>query len=404
MTAEHLSNPTPASSRTKVSPAFVSALYLIIIYLTYTSILRVANFITLVRTGSTTISPLGPPFTLPFILGEELIIGSLFALTIWISWRHRLFRTLWLNAFGIYLLFLAFDQLAYKYFFSHIDYLLYSSSHDLLRLWSSIAASFDAFFAVAVILAIAFSVLLFLPYRPRFIGALAALLTRRPLASTSTLLAYIAATYTLAALSDQHGLIRSFPVTYVSSYLKVQAEERDVEKAALELASATGYPSVNRPVPDRSPADDDLKTARTAIAAFRGKLNIVWYLMESVSYRETSLVTGNRYDTTPFLKELSKKSLLFTDYYVNWAASTRSFFSSLTGLFPYIDKAPDITKYSKLSVPNLVDILHDAGYTTAFFSSSDTLFDSLDTYLANRAYDIYVDKNLLSKEDQKSSS
>jgi hypothetical protein len=96
--------------------------------------------------------------------------------------------------------------------------------------------------------------------------------------------------------------------------------------------------------------------------------------------------------------------MLFTDYYTSFAASTRSFISALTGLTTYVDNSANAAKYAMLKVPNLVDILHQEGYTTGFFSSSDTLFDSLDNYLTNRAYDVYMDKNLLPQDESQNVS
>lgn len=125
------------------------------------------------------------------------------------------------------------------------------------------------------------------------------------------------------------------------------------------------------------------------------------YLMESASFHETSLCEDRRYDTTPFLERLGRESLVFTNYYSGVAASTRTFFSALTGLRPFIDKTSDMVKYSQVRVPNLVDILHDEGYQTAFFTSSDSRFDSLDTYLAARAYDVYTDANLLTNAERR---
>jgi arylsulfatase A-like enzyme len=123
--------------------------------------------------------------------------------------------------------------------------------------------------------------------------------------------------------------------------------------------------------------------------------------MESASYHETSLDPGSRYDTTPFLKQLGEKSLVFTDYYSGVAASTRTFLSALTGLQPFVDKRSDLAKYSQIRVPTLVDILHEQGYATAFFTSSTSLFDSLDSFLNTRPYDVFMDMNLLPSEQRR---
>ncbi|MCP4605187.1 MAG: sulfatase-like hydrolase/transferase [Proteobacteria bacterium] len=388
---------THVSSQTKTGPAFVSAIYFLLIYLVYSLVLRVANFLTLARDEDFSIHLLGPPFSLPFILGEELVIGIVFALMLGILWRIRILRVLWLAMISLYLFFLAFNQLAYKYFFSHIDYILYSSSHDIVRMWSSVTGSFDAFFAMDIVVALVCTVLLFLKYRPLFVRTLAEIVAGHRLVSSVVVFSYMAATVAFGLLSEQHGLHRSFPGTYASSYIQAHLEDAEEERSM--AASTPVAEPIDRPIVDAGHSTDELASARASIEAVSRKLNIVWYLMESASYRETSLSPSNKYDTTPFLKELAKKSLVFTNYYTSFAASTRAFFSCLTGLYPYVDRSADVTKYSRLNVPTLVDILHQEGYSTAFFSSSDTLFDSLDTFLSNLSYDHYMDKNLVPKKE-----
>ncbi len=376
----------------------MSAVYLLFIYLGYSLVLRVADFITLARLQSLSLAPLSPPFSLPFILGEELAIGSFLALVLGISWRYSIFRTLWLGCTCVYLVFLAFEQLAYKTFLSRVDYILYASSHDILRLWSSIEGSFDVFFTVHILLALACSVLLFLRYRPQFVRTLAAAIARRPIFFALIGVIYIAVNSVLVLHFEQYDLNRSFPVVYASSYIHARAEQAEQERA---LDAAPETTPAARPLFGTEQDAGDLKSAKASLDAVSKQLNVVFYLMESASYRETSMSSTNPYDTTPFVKTLAKKSLVFANYYTTFAASTRSVFSALTGLFPYVDKAADVTKYSRLDLPNLVDTLHEEGYATGFFSSSDTLFDSLDVFLANLSYDIYVDKNLIPQNERR---
>ena len=379
----------------------MSAVYFLFIYLGYSLVLRVADFITLDQLQSLSLAPLSPPFSLPFILGEELAIGSVLALVLGISWRHSIVRIMWLSFTCVYLVFLAFEQLAYKTFLSRVDYILYASSHDILRLWSSIEGSFDVFFALHIFLALACGVLLFLSYRPQFIRTLAAVIARRPVFYTLIGVIYIAVNSVLVLFFEQYDLNRSFPVVYTSSYIQARAEQAEQERA---LDAAPKTTPAARPLLGTEREAGDLKPAKDSLSDVSKKLNVVIYLMESASYRETSMSSTNPYDTTPFVKTLAEKSLVFPNYYTTFAASTRSVFSALTGLFPYVDKAADVTKYSRLNLPNLVDTLHGEGYATGFFSSSDTLFDSLDVFLANLSYDIYLDKNLVPKNERKNVS
>lgn len=372
--------------RSEPSQGLVSACYFLLIFLGYALVIRISNFISLTRLQDVSIGPFGPPFSLPFILGEELIVGAVLALVLFLLWRVAMLRYLWICVLGGYLFFLAFEQTAFKSFLGHVDYLHYTSSHDVPRLWSSIEGSFDFFFVLHLVLAFASVAALALRFRPRFIIALSRAVATRTIRTAVFLVVYGGINLALVLLADQHGLNRSFPLNYAASYIQVRAEEQEIERALAARPAAAPRKKPERAVP---------KTTEETSAK---KLNVVWYLMESASWRETSLNPDNEYDTTPFLKELAPQSLLFPNYYTGFAASTRAFFSALTGLYPYVDSSADVTKYSRLGVPNLVDILHEEGYSTGFFSSSDTLFDSLDTLLTNLEYDTYLDKNLVPKE------
>jgi phosphoglycerol transferase MdoB-like AlkP superfamily enzyme len=146
---------------------------------------------------------------------------------------------------------------------------------------------------------------------------------------------------------------------------------------------------------------DDLTEAARAMRANTRRLNLVYYVIESSPIRETSLIETPPYDTTPFLKELADDGLLFTNYYNVFPGSTRGVFTSLTGTYPYLDATSDISGYAEIDVPSLPDVLREAGYRTAVFASSDTFFDSLDTFLARRSYDHYMDTNLLTEDERR---
>ncbi|MDD5309066.1 MAG: sulfatase-like hydrolase/transferase [Deltaproteobacteria bacterium] len=392
----------PSASNTSPKPkgaeeALATAVLYLALHLVLNLAIRISNTVTLARAGNLPLRPLGPPFSLPFILGEELLVGALIAVLVGLACRSRFLKPVGLAVAGLYLIFLAFDQLLYKIFFSHLNYPLYADCNDILGLWSSVVGSMDASFAANLALALASAVLLWLPLRPRLVRAAAGLVARHPLRAPLAGLAYIGLTVALVRAADQRGLQRSFPFELASSYARVSAEEAE-EEAAMSTARVAAPAS--KPVFGKATSTDDLAAVRAAIAASPGRLNVVWYLMESSPLRETSLDPSNRYDTTPFVKELARTSLLFRNYYSNVAASTRSFFSSLTGLYPFIDKASDLSKYSGLRIPTVPRVLHDAGYTTAFFASSDTLFDSLDTFLTNQPYDDYEDENMVPPEQR----
>ncbi|MCP4599289.1 MAG: sulfatase-like hydrolase/transferase [Proteobacteria bacterium] len=392
-------NHLAGSSKTdsyRFSAGFVAAVYFLGLYLIYCLCLRISNFIELVQAGALVLEYFGPPFSLPLILGEELVIGSIFAAITYALWSRTWLRILWIVLLGAYLVWLALNQLAFEYFFTHVDHILYSASHDLKNLSSSITESVDAFFIVHMVSALSLVVALLFPYRPRFVFTLSAIVIERPLHTILAALLYLSATATFGLLAEQHGLSRSFPSAYVLSYLDVRAEEKRIEQFE---SGAVMPPKAMAMDVDASVGETQDRNSDIEPIADKGrKLNVVVYLMESTSYRETSLLPEAPYDTTPFLKELAKKSLLFNDYYTVVAASTRTVFSLLTGVYPYMDRTPDLTKYSQLRIPALPDIFHKNGYQTAFFASSDSMFEGLDTFLTNRAYDVYMDKNLVPKE------
>jgi phosphoglycerol transferase MdoB-like AlkP superfamily enzyme len=377
----------------------VSAVYFLVLYVGYSLVLRVANFSILNRAGAASFDFPGPPFSLPFILGEELVIGMILALILGALWRTLIPRTLWIAILGMYLFFLALNQAAFKHYFTHFDYVLFAENHDATRAWSSIIDTLDMVFVIEAGVALVCIALIALPYRPGPIRTLASAVVRHKIRSALFAAAYIAVTVALVMFGEQHGLNRTFPVTYISSYLHVQAEEAEVAQAV--TAPPIEIPqTIKKSEPDAGIGTDELASVRAAIRAHTGKLNVVWYLMESTAYRDSSFDPANHYDTTPFLEKLSKDSLLFTNYYPGVAASTRSFFSAMTGFYPFMDKTSDLVKYSQGEVQTLVDILHDDGYATAFFTSSDSLFDSLDSFIATRPYDLFMDKNLLPPEDR----
>jgi arylsulfatase A-like enzyme len=378
-----------------VSPRLLAAISFAALYLLHALAIRIADAVILLGSGNAAPAPLGPPFTLPFLLGEELAIAAALAAVLWAAWRRPLLRALWLAACGAYLLFLSAEQLAYKTFFTHIDYVLYSDCNDIIGLAASIVGLIDGWFWLDAAIALGSIALVASPWRPRPLRALAGGIAARPRIAICAGSAYLGVTLALAVGGAQHGLDRPFPVAFVESYLAARAEQAAEQDALADPPPRTPAARRSSPIP---PAEDELARIRAALAAHPGKLNVVWYLMESTSFRDTTLDPAQRYDTTPFLKELAARSLLFDRYHTGVAASTRAFFSIQTGLEPYMDQASDLKKYSQLAVPTLTDTLHDAGWATAFFSSSDTMFESLDSFLSSRKYDVYMDKNLLPPE------
>jgi len=373
----------------------VSAAYFLLLFLGFSLVIRIFDTVELSSAGALPFHPLGPPFSLPFILGGELLVGGALAAVLALLWRWRAARIAWTGVLAAYMIWLAAEQAAYQYFFSHIDYVLFSESHDLGNLSSSIAEALDAFFFAGLALALAVAVLMLLPVRPRAVSRLVAAARRRPARWIVGVAAYVGLSVSLAAVSDQQNLACPFPIAYLTSYADHLAQEMELD-AAYDADAA--LPAKGPPAGAGGSAGAPRVARRDGAPASR-RLNVVIFLMESTSYRETSMVPGAAYDTTPFVARLAKESLFFDNYYAVVAASTRSFFSLLTGVYPYMDRASDLTKYSQIRIPSLPDVLHEEGYATAFFASSDSMFEGLDTFVSARAYDTYMDKNLVPAEE-----
>lgn len=379
--------------RRAVSERLAASTMFLLLFLVYTLAVRAFDYLDLADAGAVDGSVPGPPFSLLFLLGQELLPGLFFAALIYGAWPRRPVRYAVLLLACLYMVWLALDQLAFQFFFTHVDYVLFSDSHDLENLSSSFWESLDFPFWTLVGLALVVTGIMFVGRFGSRVGVLAGWIGRRPLVFAAACAVYAALTFTLCRVADQYGLEKSFPVAYATSYLDAMEEEAMIERVAARVREG-GIAPDRDPVADAGRGDD----AGTAVEGAR-RLNVVWYLMESTSFRESSMFPGARYDTTPFLKELAGRSLFFDNYYTIVAASTRSFFSALTGVYPYMDRSSDLSRYSRVQVPNLPDILHDEGYTTAFFANSDSMFEGLDSYVSSRAFDHYMDKNLVPPEE-----
>lgn len=379
--SENENGPRAASEGTVAAVAF-AALFLLFGLLT-----RIFDYADLNAAGAVEPSPLSPPFTLLFLLGDELIIALILGAALLAAWPRRPARIAVLLFATLYMAWLALEQVVFEFFFTHVDYVLFSETHDLENLSSSIGEALDPAFWTLLAFAFANGAVMLVGRFPAPIRSFAGAISRRRLVAAAGAAAYLAISFTLPALADQQGLDRSFPRAYVSSYLAAVEEEALIAEVSRRVA-------LEEPTGREIGKAADAGVVGTSPRGAR-KLNVVWYLMESTSYRETSMFPDAPYDTTPFLDELAGKSLFFDNYYTIVAASTRSFFSALTGVYPYMDRNSDLSRYSAVELPTLPNILHEEGYATAFFANSDSMFEGLDSFVSNQAYDHYMDKNLV---------
>jgi phosphoglycerol transferase MdoB-like AlkP superfamily enzyme len=328
-------------------------------------------------------------FSLPFLMGEHLWVGIVLSFFYYnlVKWR---FGKYLVRFFGTLLfLLLAFDQMAYQYFFRHLDTPLVSDARDVSLLWGSIFDSLDVSFMCSLAVAGFCSILLW-KGRPRTkLSRLVAILFNKPVRSSVVLLLYIAATYLLTGTEPLGHIHRALVADLVRSVAFSSADDDDLpvpqQNAVVVLHKTASF--------GQGKTSKQLKSLTERIKNNRKRLNIVHYVLESSPFRQTSVFPQAEYDTTPFLKQLATESVVFTNYYNVFPGSTRGDFSTLTGLFPYIDQSSNIKKYgnSTTRLPSLPDILHRKGYKTGLFASSDTKFDSFDAFLSRLHWDTYVD-------------
>jgi len=337
-----------------------------------------------------------PPWTLPLLGGEDLAVALVLgALVGGLARLGRAWRAVGaLLATPLYL-YLAVDQLAYEFFFTHLDRSLWESSHDLAALRSSLVAALDVSGGLLTVLALGAATSLWLP-RP--LGPLvraATWLQRRPGPVTLLLVLYLPLGGLLARHAEQYELQHTAPVEAVRSWL-----QPDV--ASTLEPGTPGEWNLDRTLRGRPQPPEDFLPVQQALAQLGPKrpLDIVLVILESLAWRDSSLDPANRYDTTPFLARLAADGLSFDQFHVIFPASTRSDFATMTGRYPYIAGGADIARYSNLRIPILADLLHAQGYTTAYFTPGESRFDSFDLFLLRHRIDHLEDLDRLPPADR----
>ena len=117
----------------------------------------------------------------------------------------------------------------------------------------------------------------------------------------------------------------------------------------------------------RVPFYDQLKVAQ---GTQMRKENVIVIVLEGVQYEQTSL-SGNGWNTTPFLASLASRGAKFTNTRSTLTHTTKALFTLMTGRFA--SASQDIVEAvpAKKAYASLATILHgQLGYRTAFFQSA----------------------------------
>jgi arylsulfatase A-like enzyme len=127
--------------------------------------------------------------------------------------------------------------------------------------------------------------------------------------------------------------------------------------------------------------------------ARKGRLNVILYFFESMSWRYFDLERDGHY-AVPVMRRLAENGLLLGRHYANYPLSANTLFSVLSSRYTDYGKTMFFGEYSDVDVLTLPEILSSAGYETCFIHSGDLLYAARDKFLANRG----IGKMILEKD------
>ena len=394
-----MSVPRPAAPRP--SPALVWAVYLALALVLFNVVIRCLDFGVLyeaLRASQGGLRVAGPrdllqlPFSLPLLFGEELLVSVALAAAAWLALRAPWGRRLVAPVFSAYLLLLCLDQMAFKEYLSHVSFEHYRVSHDLVRIRTSIAALADVPFFLLLCGAALLAVPVFSGRPPALAARVAARVAARPVLTALLVAACAGVTYGLVGVAPQAGFERSLLVEAALSLVPDEPDDDLGEESPDWLPTSLLHGAA-------APAED-FSAVRQAAAARGRPLNLVYFVAESAPLGETSLAADALFDTTPFLKELAGAGLLFDTFYANYPGSTRGNLATATGLFPHVTGPSSLKRLAAIPVRTLSDVLHDNGYRTALYASTDTWYDDTDRFWRRHSFDRYFDSNSLTLEEK----
>ena len=116
--------------------------------------------------------------------------------------------------------------------------------------------------------------------------------------------------------------------------------------------------------------------------------NIVLIHLESTRAEATTPYNSSR-QTTPFLDELVKSSLLAERYYTTVEHTSKASVSVNCGIEPHLVQPVTEAKPGGIPAPCLASLLKDQGYSTVFFQSSNEDFEDWEVLVKNFGYEEY---------------
>ncbi len=125
--------------------------------------------------------------------------------------------------------------------------------------------------------------------------------------------------------------------------------------------------------------------------------NVVIVFLESTRAQSTTPYNEDL-DTTPFLDELSKDSLMFERAYAVVPHTSKALVASLCGVPPPLDTAKTESEPGIIPARCLPDLLEEHGYRTVFFQSATEKFERRPQLVDNMGYEDFFATQDMSKE------
>jgi glucan phosphoethanolaminetransferase (alkaline phosphatase superfamily) len=118
------------------------------------------------------------------------------------------------------------------------------------------------------------------------------------------------------------------------------------------------------------------------------KRNVVLIHLESSRARSVTPYNNNL-ETTPFLDELAKSSLLVERAYTTVPHTSKASVSVNCGIFPHLVQPTTESEPGGIPVPCLAGLLKERGYNTVLFQSSTKDFEDFEGLVNNFGYEEY---------------
>jgi lipoteichoic acid synthase len=217
---------------------------------------------------------------------------------------------------------------------------------------------------------------------PAFLGSLGLLL-----------LALLFGSLSLLVGSDPAGANTSFaraPLVNVAltGVEEVTAEEVSPDTEAAESVSAAANANLVETPQTEAPQTEGPQTEKK-------KRNVVLVHLESTRARSTTPYNKDL-ETTPYLDELTKSSLLMEKAYVVVPRSSKATVTVNCGIEPPLFYGPE---FEPGGIPSrcLPDLLEEEGYNTVFFQSSSETMDQYEAVAQNLGYKEYYSSEAMDK-------